>query len=333
MHEAMFWKKTGSAVKCQLCPRNCAISEGSRGNCGVRENRDGKLYSLVYGKPISASVDPIEKKPFYHFAPGTSCLSLATVGCNLHCSFCQNWEISQPSDIFGYDMDPEEVVAAAQEKGVPGIAYTYTEPTIFFEYAYDTMKLAREAGLYNVWVSNGYTNPGPARKAAKYLDAINVDMKGDVRFYRQLCGVPDEEPVKNALLTYHKAGVWIEITNLMIPGFNDKREQVLGLVEWVKDNLGTETPLHFSRFHPQHKLTGNNPTPLATLDMARETAKAAGMKWVYIGNVRERDGFTHCPGCGQILIKRGSPGMFTFKHKCHKCGIEVPVRGKNFMRD
>ena len=332
MHEAMFWEKSEESVKCQLCPWNCTITEGHRGQCGVRENRDGKLYSLVYGKPISASVDPIEKKPLFHFAPGTECLSLATVGCNLHCSFCQNWEISQPGDIFGYAMEPEEIVAAAKEKSVPGIAYTYTEPTIFFEYALDTMKLARKEGLYNVWVSNGYTNPAPAAEAAKYMDAINVDMKGDVRFYKELCGVPDEGPVKEALMVYRKAGVWIEITNLVIPGFNDGKEQVGKLASWVKENLG-DIPLLFSRFHPQYKLSENKPTPAATLEMASETAREAGLRWVYIGNLPGKGESTLCPECGAVLVERKGFGTTTFKSKCDKCGIEVPIAGKEYLSD
>lgn len=333
MRETSFYKKlTGKKVKCELCPRFCNISEEKRGNCGVRENREGKLYSLVYGKAISVNIDPIEKKPLFHFAPGTECLSMATVGCNLHCSFCQNWEISQPkNEIYGQELSPERIVEIAKKNNVPGIAYTYTEPTIFFEYAYDTMKLAKEEGLYNIWVSNGYTNPGPAKKAAKYLDAINVDMKGDVKFYQKLCGVPNEEPVKKALKIYKKAGVWIEVTNLVIPGFNDKKSQVTKLVKWVKENLG-DIPIHFSRFHPQYKMSDTKSTPEKTLEMCYEAARKLGMKWVYVGNVWGHDGeSTKCPKCGQILIKRSRFDMLSFKNKCDKCGIEIPMAGKKWM--
>jgi pyruvate formate lyase activating enzyme len=334
MKEALFYKKLpGKSVNCRLCPRNCTIPAGGRGNCGVRENRDGTLYSLVYGKAISANVDPIEKKPLFHFAPGTRCLSVATVGCNLHCSFCQNWEISQPQEVFGKDLPPEEIVRIAKGNNVPGIAYTYTEPTIFFEYAYDTMKLARKAGLYNVWVSNGYTNPETAGKVAKYLDAINVDMKGDLRFYSKLCGVPNEEPVKEALKVYRKAGVWIEVTNLVIPGFNDKGVQVTRLVEWVKENLGEETPLHFSRFYPHYRLSDRGPTPEKTLDMCYSTARGLGMKWVYVGNVYGHEGeSTLCPKCGQVLMKRTGYETITFKSRCDKCGIEIPLGGKKWTK-
>ena len=335
MREALFYKKLlGKKVKCELCPHFCVISQGGRGNCGVRENQDGKLYSLVYGKSISAGIDTIEKKPLFHFAPGSECLSIATMGCNLHCLFCQNWEISQPhGEIFGQELEPEKIVQTAKENNIPGIAYTYTEPTIFFEYAYETMKLAKKEGLYNVWVSNGYTNPEPAKKAAKYMDAVNIDMKGDVKFYQKLCGVPNEEPIKETLKIYKKAGVWVEVTNLVIPGFNDKKEQVTKLVEWVKENLGEETPLHFSRFHPHHKMSGKEQTPQKTLDICLETAKKLRMKWVYVGNVSGHEGeSTLCPTCGKVLIKRIGFETLTFKNKCDKCGIKVPIGGKKWMQ-
>ncbi len=334
MMEAFFYKKMiGKKVKCELCPRFCVIPENKRGNCGVRENHKGKLYSLVYSKAISANIDPIEKKPLFHFAPGTECLSIATVGCNLHCAFCQNWEISQPEEIMGRELEPEKIVEIAKENNIPGIAYTYTEPTIFFEYAYETMKLAKREGLYNVWVSNGYTNPEPARKAAKYLDAINVDMKGDIKFYQKLCGVPNEEPVKKALKIYKEEGVWIEVTNLVIPGFNDRKEQVERLVNWVKENLGEDTPLHFSRFYPMYKMTDKEPTPARTLEMCYETAKKLGMRWVYVGNIPGHEGeSTKCPKCGRVLIKRRGFEVLSFKSKCDKCGIEIPIAGKKWVK-
>ena len=333
MKEAMFYKKvSGKGVRCELCPRFCVIKDGRRGNCGVRENQGGKLFSLVYGRTIAANVDPIEKKPLFHFAPGSKCLSIATVGCNLHCSFCQNWDISQAERIFGRENPPEMTVGLAKENGIPGIAYTYTEPTIFFEHAYDTMKLARKEGLYNVWVSNGYTNPEPARKAAKYMDAINVDMKGDVKFYKKLCGVPNEKPVKEALKIYKSAGVWIEITNLVIPGFNDKKEQVTKLVKWIKDNLG-DVPLHFSRFHPQHKMNDIRQTPEKTLEMCYDIARKMGMSWVYTGNVAGHKGeSTMCPQCGRMLIERIGFEMLNFKKKCDKCRIEVSLGGQKWMK-
>ncbi|MFH1445092.1 MAG: AmmeMemoRadiSam system radical SAM enzyme [Nanoarchaeota archaeon] len=286
MKQADFWTKLDDKkVQCQLCPRNCIIADGKRGACNVRENRKGILYSLVYGRPVTVSVDPIEKKPLYHFHPGTQTLSIATVGCNLRCSFCQNWEISIATTVSGQHLSPEQVVGIAKDYGVKSIAYTYTEPTIFFEYAYDIMKIARKEGLLNVWVSNGYTNPEPAKKAAKYLDAINVDLKGNPKFYKDLCMVPSEEPIHEALKIYKQNKVHIEITTLLIPDHNDDDKTLQGIVDWVKINLGTDTPMHFSRFHPDHKLKNVPSTPIETIKKAMEIAKKRGMKHVYAGNV------------------------------------------------
>ncbi|MCK4497236.1 MAG: AmmeMemoRadiSam system radical SAM enzyme [Candidatus Aenigmarchaeota archaeon] len=286
MKEADFYKKLDKKkVQCVLCPRKCVISEEKTGFCGVRKNLGGTLRSLVYGKPCAVNIDPIEKKPLYHFRPGTVCLSLGTVGCNLDCSFCQNWDISHPKTIFGESLPPERVIEFCKQHNLPGIAYTYNEPTIWIEFALDTMKLAKKEGLYNVWVSNGYTNPEPIKELSKYLDAINVDLKGDVKFYKRLCGIPDEEPVKKALLIYKKAGVHIEVTNLLIPGFNDKPEQMERLVLWVAENLGKGTPLHFSRFFPHFRMKETPITPMETLKKAEEIAKKHGIKHVHLGNV------------------------------------------------
>ena len=286
MKEAMFYeKKDGKRVQCHLCPRNCMIADGKTGFCGVRKNTGGKLYSLVYGKPCAVNVDPIEKKPIYHFRPGTFCLSIGTVGCNLDCSFCQNWDISHPDGIFGESLPPERAVEMCRKRDLPGIAYTYNEPTIWTEYALDTMKLARKESLYNVWVSNGYTSPEAVREVSRYMDAINVDLKGDVKFYNKLCGIANEEPVKNALLLYRKAKVHIEVTNLVIPGFNDRPEQMRRLVSWVAENLGRETPIHFSRFFPHFRMHDTPVTPLETLRKAEGIAKKDGMKHVHLGNV------------------------------------------------
>jgi len=334
MKEALFYKKLAEKkVQCQLCPRNCIITEGKRGFCGVRQNKKGKLVSLVYAKPCSVNADPIEKKPVFHFAPGTSCLSICTVGCNLDCSFCQNWEISHPDEIFGESVAPERIIEITKQNDLPGIAYTYTEPTVFYEYALDCMKLAKNAGLYNVWVSNGYINPEPAKQAAKFLDAINVDLKGDIKFYQKLCSVPNEEPMKKALKIYKKAGVWIEITNLVIPGYNDKKEQVEKLVQWVKENLGTDIPLHFSRFYPHRKMADTSPTDVRTLEMAVQIAEYAGMKYVYLGNVpghpKEN---TYCPKCGTPVIKRSGLMLNSINEKCPKCNTKIPIAGRKWMK-
>ncbi len=334
MKEAMFYEKAGKdKVKCVLCPRECVISDGKKGSCGVRENRKGRLFSLVYSKPCSMNPDPIEKKPLFHFAPGSSCLSVSTVGCNLFCKFCQNWEISHPEGILGENVSPEKIVEITKENGYPGIAYTYTEPTIFYEYAYDTMRLAKKQGLYNVWVSNGYTNPEPARKISKYLDAINGDLKGDMAFYQKLCAVANEEPMREALKVYKKSGVWIEITTLVIPGHNDSERVIAGIMDWVKQNLGVETPVHFSRFHPHYKMPDADATPVKTLEMCVNIARKRGLRWVYLGNVygHEQES-TLCWKCGEPIIKRMGYEIRSFKDKCEKCNVKVPIAGKKWMK-
>ena len=285
MKEAMFWKPLPKGrVKCCLCPRNCVIPEGGVGFCSVRKNQAGKLYSLVYGRILAMAADPIEKKPLFHFSPGSWCLSICTTGCNLDCSYCQNWD-TRTSPITKEHTPPERVVEVALEQGLDGIAYTYTEPTIFFEYALDIMKLARKAGLYNVWVSNGFTNPEPAMQASKYMDAVNIDLKGSGRFYRELCNAESEAPAKKTAKLYKEQGVHVEVTTLVIPGYNDSAKVLNGISKWVYRELGPETPLHFSRFHPNHKLSDAKPTPLKTLEIARSLALKAGLERVYLGNV------------------------------------------------
>jgi pyruvate formate lyase activating enzyme len=333
MKEAMFYTKTKDLkVRCSLCPRSCFIPQGCKGFCSVRLNRKGRLFSLVYGKAIAVHVDPIEKKPLFHFAPGTQCLSFSTVGCNLDCGFCQNWEISHPENISGEDIPPEKIIGIAQSYGVPGISYTYTEPTIFYEYAYETMKLARKAGLYNIWVSNGYTSPEPIKKAARYLDAINVDIKGSPEFYRKICRVPDNRPVFKSLKLYKKLGVFIEVTNLLVPKHNDSDRDIKELVSWVKSNLGEETPVHFSRFHPDFRLRDAPPTPTKTLEKAYGIARRIGLRWVYIGNVpgHEREN-TQCPECGDVLISRSFHKTDVLKKKC-KCGKTPPIAGEKWIK-
>lgn len=328
MKEALFYQKFDGKVQCRLCPRECILSENQTGFCRVRINKEGKLFSLVYGKPCSIAIDPIEKKPLFHFAPGTSCVSFSTVGCNLDCKFCQNWEISHPEKIFGEEISPEEMLAFVQKHNLPGIAYTYTEPTIFYEYALDIMKLVKKQNLYNVWVSNGYINPEPAKKISKYLHAVNVDLKGDKRFYQELCGIPSEEPVKKALKIYKENGVWIEITNLIIPGYNDKEESIRDLVKWIKTNLGKKTPIHFSRFYPHFKLTHIDPTPVETLEKASKIAEEMGMKYVYIGNVyMHPKESTYCPNCGNMVIKRTGYNVEWLKSRCDRCGEKIDLVG------
>ncbi len=332
MKEALFYRKLkNSIVQCQLCPHFCILRDNETGKCRVRENRNGKLVSLVYARPCSIAVDAIEKKPLFHFLPGTKCLSIATVGCNLFCLFCQNYSISHPEkiDFKSFEhVEPKRIVEICKENGLPGIAYTYTEPTIYLEYALDCMKLARKSGLYNVWVSNGYINPEPAEKISKYLDAINVDLKGDIKFYQKLCGVRNEEPMHEALKIYKKNKVWIEITNLIIPGYNDKPKQIEKLVLWVKENLGKETPVHFSRFYPSYKLTNVKPTPVEPLEKAAKIAEKIEMEYVYIGNapLHAREN-TYCPKCHSVLIKREVYSIIENnlkKDRCKYCNEKIP---------
>jgi pyruvate formate lyase activating enzyme len=331
MKEALFWKKQKDGVKCVLCPRFCVLKkDGDWGICRARKRSKGKLYSMVYGKVVSDNIDPIEKKPFFHFAPGAMSLSIATTGCNLRCLFCHNADVSMSPEPFGRDISPEEIVEWAVENEVPGIAYTYTEPTVYYEFALDTMKLAKKQGLFNVWVSNGYTNPQPIKRAARYLDAINVDLKGDMKFYSKLCAVPDEAPMHTALKEYKKHDVWIEITNLMIPGYNDSPSQVQELVGWVKKNLGTSTPIHFTRFAPLHKMRDTPPTPVKSLERAHDIASKMGMKWVYIGNVPgHKFESTYCPKCGTLLVRRIGYELGTYRDKC-KCGGKLKIAGKKW---
>lgn len=339
MKEAMLYNKLEeNKVQCKVCGRRCLIEEGKRGFCNVRENRKGKLYSLVYGKAISTAVDPIEKKPLFHFAPGTRALSLATVGCNFKCKFCQNWGISQEyGGIHGEEHSPEDLAEMARNYKCEGIAYTYTEPTIFLEYAFDTMRKS-ETDLYNVFVSNGYLTEETVEKLSPHLDAINIDIKGNEKFYREMCGVPEMEIIKNAAKKLKKKNVWVEITNLIIPGWNDEEYQIEKLVEWVRDNLGEETPLHFSRFHPQYKVKDIPPTPVETLEKAIQIAKNKGMYYVYCGNVPgHKSESTFCPNCGELVIKRKGFRIETFKIekdlRCSSCGREIDIKGKRWVPD
>ncbi len=290
MIEAMLYQKLEQdIVKCDVCKHQCEISNGKRGICGVRENRQGTLYALNFGKTIAAAIDPIEKKPIYHFMPGTKTYSFATVGCNLRCSWCQNWEISQSPklsiDILGYDVAPEEHVRRAIQYGCPSISYTYSEPTIFLEYALETMKLAHEEGLKNIWVTNGYMSKRTLQLIIPYLDAANVDFKGPENdVYEKYCGGSSEGVMEN-LVILHDAGVHLEVTTLIVPGVNDKLFQVEAMVDSIVNNLGCEVPWHISRFFPHWKMTDVLPTPLSTLAMAKEIGIKAGIKTIHLGNV------------------------------------------------
>ena len=298
---------TGTYVQCNLCPHRCLIADGERGLCRVRENRGGRLYSMVYGNPCAVHVDPIEKKPFYHFLPTAPAFSLATAGCNLRCLYCQNWSISQvrPEDTQNADLPPEAVVRYAQDAGAPVVAYTYSEPTVFYEYMLATARLARGAGLRNVVISAGFISPEPLRELCGVVDAVKIDLKGyDEGFYREVCG-GELGPVLDAIRTVYESGIHLEIVNLVVPTLNDSLDQLRALARWVAEDLSPDIPLHFSRFHPQYKLTNLPPTPVETLDRARETALAEGVRFVYVGNVAGHPGnHTVCPACGETLVVR-----------------------------
>ena len=321
----------GGEIQCELCPHRCRVAKGKRGICRVRENREGKYYSLVYGNPCAVHLDPIEKKPFSHVLPGTTSYSLATAGCNFQCKFCQNWEISQafPEDVYSYEVTPELMVKRAKEIGARSIAYTYVEPTIFYEYMLDIGLLAKKAGLLNVTHSNGFINPAPLKNLSKVLDAANVDLKGFTEnFYRELCS-GELNPVLETLKTLKKEKVHVEITNLIIPTKNDEISVLKEMCVWIKKELGEDTPIHFSRFYPLYKLKTLPPTPVSTLEKAREVALSAGLEYVYVGNIPGHTGEnTFCPKCKKMIIQRTGymVGEINLKDgKCRYCG--KPISG------
>jgi pyruvate formate lyase activating enzyme len=321
----------GRYVSCQLCPHRCVLAEGERGTCRVRENRGGKLYTFVYGNPCALNVDPIEKKPFFHFLPGTTALSLATAGCNLRCQYCQNYTISQypPEETRNYDMPPDAIVTASAQQSAPTIAYTYSEPMVFYEYMLETARLARRYGLRNAVISAGYVNPEPLRELCRAVDAIKIDLKGyNDGFYREVCG-GTLEPVLEAIQTIHEMGVHLEIVNLVVPSLNDDLAELHTLAQWVLDNLGPDVPLHFSRFHPDYQLLNLPPTPVETLEAARQTALELGLHYVYLGNVPGHEGnHTYCPRCGQMIIQRAGMATMAINMVNGQCGYcHAPIAG------
>ena len=315
-------------VQCELCPNGCILELGQHSKCRARMNKDGTLYSLVYGKPCAVHVDPIEKKPFFHFLPGTTAFSIATAGCVLSCKFCQNWQISQakPEDTDTYDLPPEKVVSNAVAYKCRSITYTYTEPTVFYEYMYDTAVIARKQGIKNTMHSCGYINEKPLRTLSKYMDAADIDLKGFTEdFYSRICS-GSLRPVLNALVVLKEEGVWLEITNLVIPTLNDDLKNIREMSRWIVKNLGADVPIHFSRFFPHYKLTNLPPTPLETLEAVRKTAMDAGLKFVYIGNIRHEGENTFCPKCRKVLIER--MGYFVKQNhiangKCTFCNTSI----------
>ncbi len=331
LHEAMFYKNLDKeTVRCELCPHSCVLGEGGRGFCRARECRGGKLYSLVYELPCSIHVDPIEKKPMFHMLPASKSFSIATAGCNSRCKYCQNWQISQarPEETVNIKMTKEQVVAKAIETGCRSIAYTYSEPNIFYEYGLDTARLANTKGIKNIWITGGMISPGPLKELSRYVEAANIDFKAyDDNFLRKICA-QNLKTITETVKISKENGMWIEITNLIVPTLNDNPAKIRELALWIKNNVGRDVPLHFSRFWPIYKLKNLPPTPVATLENAREIALEAGLEYVYIGNLPGHEGNnTYCPSCKSLVIGRRGYLITAINmsgSKCKSCGHEIP---------
>ncbi|RKZ19182.1 AmmeMemoRadiSam system radical SAM enzyme [bacterium] len=335
--EAYFYEKLeNKKVRCTNCPHECVLRPGEIGFCRARKNIDGKLYSLAYGNPCAVHIDPIEKKPLFHFLPGTTAFSIATAGCNFRCKFCQNYQISQksPDETVNQELSPEDIVQNVlyyrRKYNISSIAYTYTEPGIFYEYMLDTSEKAKKYGIKNIYHSNGYLNEKPLLRLTKYLDGANIDLKFfNEKTYQDL-SMGHLEPVLETLKTLHREGVHLEITNLVIPQVNDNFDEIKRMVKWIKSNLGRDIPIHFSRFFPTYKLTNLPPTPVSTVERARALALNLGMHYVYIGNVPagHPGENTYCPKCKRTLIRR--LGFMVVENnlvdgKCPYCG--TPIKG------
>lgn len=331
MKEAMFWRRQDNKIECMLCPHRCKISEGKRGICSVRESKNGKLNTLIYGLATSVTPDPIEKKPLYHFYPGTYVLSFGTVGCNFKCLHCQNYGISQAKiEAMRFQkLKVEEVVSIAKRYKCDGVAWTYNEPTIWYEFTYDASVVAKKEGLYTCYVTNGFIEKEPLQKISPYLDAMNIDVKSfSDDFYKRICKAK-LQPVLDTCVLAKELDIFIELTYLIIPGQNDGEAEIKEYCKWVVDSLGEDTPIHFSRFHPDYKMLDSVATPMSTLYRAYEIAKETGLRYVYLGNVPHGDyENTYCPECGEVLIER--MGFSTRSHyakdgKCPKCGLAIPL--------
>jgi len=328
--EALFWEKLdGKRGQCHLCAHECRIPESSFGICGVRQNVQGVLYTMIYAQVIAASIDPIEKKPLYHFLPGSRSYSIATIGCNFKCGFCQNWQISQASlkdsDIIaGHQVMPEQVVEDAKKNSCLSISYTYTEPTIFFEYAYDTARLARKAGLYNVFVTNGYMTRRALDTIKPYLDAANVDLKSfRDDSYKRTCKAR-LQPVLDTIAAMKELGIWLEVTTLVVSGENDSDEELTEIAEFVA-RIDNNIPWHISRFHPDYEFHDRMATPMETMKRAREIGRRAGLRYIYLGNVAEGTN-TNCYQCHELIVDRRYMGLnkLTLENgRCPVCGAKI----------
>jgi len=330
VREAKYYEVLGEKkVKCVLCPHECRVADLERGTCGVRENRGGTYYTLVYGNPCSYHIDPIEKKPLFHYYPATAAFSIATAGCNFVCRFCQNWEISQkrPEQVSSIDLPPADVIRAAKKSGCKTVAHTYTEPVIFFEYMLDCAKIGKEKGVPNVMISNGYIHEKPMRELCKHLGAVKIDLKAFTeKFYRESCS-GTLKPVLDTLLVLKDEGIWFEIVVLIVPTLNDGADEIDKMTRWIVKELGGDVPLHFSRFYPAFMMQNLPPTPPGTLYRARKIAMGNGVKFAYIGNLISDAENTYCPNCGNLLIERlryavNISGMNG--DKCKKCGATIP---------
>ena len=331
--DALFWQPVGGGtVQCTLCPRQCVVADGQRGNCGVRANRGGRYYTLVHSWAAALNIDPIEKKPLFHYLPGSLAFSIGTAGCNLHCSDCQNWEISQclPEQVDQrIALPPATVVSKAPQYGAKVIAYTYNEPVISYEYMRDTAQAGRQAGLKSVMISNGYINREPMLQLAPHLDAIKIDLKAFTEdFYRDYCGAT-LEPVKQTIKRVHALGKWLEIVCLVLPTINDDVQHIKDLSDWILRAVGPEVPVHFTRFTPAYKLTHLPPTPVPTLERCWQTARAEGLKYVYVGNAPGHTAEnTFCASCGKVVVKRRGFTVEELHVKpngaCKFCGKKIP---------
>jgi pyruvate formate lyase activating enzyme len=336
LNEAMLWLKERNGIRCNLCARNCFIAKDKRGFCLVRINKDNVLYSLNYGKIVALNVDPIEKKPFFHFYPGSNSLSIGSPGCNFSCQFCDNPELSQSVDEQKEDVDgkkytPEDIVALAEKNGVKSIAYTYSEPTIFFEFAYKTAKLAKRNNISNVFVTNGYMSEEALKKISKFLDAVVVDVKAslDPEFYKKFMAVPDVQPIYDTLRQVKKQRIFLEVTNLIIPQIGDNVDQCRAMAEYINTSLDSNIPFHIIQFHPSHKLMNLPPTPISTLERCIMESRMAGLRHVYIGNVQgHEDENTYCYNCRELLIKRNGfaiEKINMIKDRCPNCGFKINI--------
>jgi len=332
--EAMLYRKLPEQkVSCFLCGHQCQIANSKYGICGIRQNKEGKLYTHVYGEVIAAHVDPIEKKPLYHFLPGTTSFSIATIGCNFRCPFCQNWSISQvnkrkDSGLSGHTLLPEDVVSAAEKYGCRSISYTYTEPTIFYEYAYDTARLASERGLANVFVTNGFMTAEALETFHPYLNACNVDLKSfREEFYKEICQ-GHLQPVLDSIRLMKKLDIWVEVTTLVIPGQNASTEELRRIARFIA-KTDPDIPWHLSRFHPDYEFTSTPATPIEVLHKARSLGEEEGLHYVYIGNVYGESESTQCPSCGKTLIQRDGFHVLDYKIQdsaCPFCGSQIAGR-------